>query len=85
MKKAAIIKGILFIAISVTFMTVNFYTIHQYIVPEDIRIQVQINNSAYFFEYITQFFEHTWQNILFAMLFFGLGILEFIGGKKNGN
>lgn len=78
------LKGIIYIFIAITFLSVRFYDIQEIIVYNGIEYTRSSLNYAAFLETFEQIFKVVYYNILFFILFLALGILEMIGVRKNG-
>jgi hypothetical protein len=82
-----LIKAIVFIAISVMFLTVTFYSIKTSVIIDGYEITIQRmfdtpNGATRFFG---EFFKPLIANYIFSVLFALLGILEIKEAFSNGN
>ena len=96
MKIKQIFKGILNIAIGFTFFGIKFYTIQPMIMDESggaltfiqlIRQGVTYSGE-YFMGYFNEIFKQNGINLILALLFIAVGVLELLqikGMKSNGN
>lgn len=87
-KISKFIKGLVFLGISLTFFSATFYNIHRTIFVEGVYqdgTELGIYQWSSLSAYFDLFFEKTNTNIILAILFGVVGILEIIGGIKNGD
>jgi hypothetical protein len=82
-----LIKAIVFIAISVMFLTVTFYNIKTSIMVDEYEITIQrmFDMPYIYISYFNDFFKPLIANYIFSVLFALLGILEVKEAFKDGN
>lgn len=78
MKTTKIFKGIANIAIGCVFFGIKFYNISPIVFIEELQRNVFVQESVHFSNYFTEFFKQNGLNLILAILFIGIGVLELI-------
>lgn len=78
MKLVKIIKGVAFIISGMIMFSIKFYNINPVIVLEDTGASLNFSNPMFVAMYFERFFEQSGINLILALLFIGIGVLELI-------
>ena len=88
MKLVKIFKGIAFIALGFVFFTIKFYTINQTVIVEEGARPITFSEPIMVHAHFDEFFQQSGINLVLALLFIGIGVLELLqikGMKSNVN